>query len=117
MKESTITHFDILSDWLEKSKQKVMVTEPQDIEKALYIAKDTYMMYERGLINDKEFLRQYTTISENGLFFEIDKVDFPIVLSVASIMKYGGKDLLKRLILMLEENKNSKIIRIKLEPK
>ena len=95
---------------------EVSVAEPHDIEQAFKVINDAHFMYERGLIDDKEFLHSYTTITEDNLYFRLNEVKFPIDFSVASMMKYGGKHLLKKLIDVLEKNQDG-IIRLRVEPK
>ena len=94
---------------------EVLVAEPHDIEQAFKVINDAYFMYERGLIDDRKFLHGYTTITEDNLYFRLNEVKFPIDFSVASMMKYGGKDLLKRLIDLLKKNEDE-IIWVRVEP-
>ena len=94
---------------------EVSVAEPHDIEQAFKVINDACSMYERGLIDDKKFLQGYTTKTENNLYFRLNEVEFPIEFSVASMMKYGGKDLLKRLIDLLKKNEDE-IIWVRVEP-
>ena len=111
LKKGKIHKYDIFSEPLE-----VLVAEPHDIEQAFKVINDACSMYERGLIDDKKFLQGYTTKTENNLYFRLNEVEFPIEFSVASMMKYGGKDLLKKLIDVLEKNQDG-IIRLRVEPK
>ena len=117
MREIYTSTFDFFSDWVHEVKTAVMVTEPKDIEQALEVALDVQKMLERGLIDDRKFLHDYTTIDDDNNYCMLNNVDFPIELSVVSIIKYGAKHLIELLIGMLNENKDAKISRMLIEPK
>lgn len=118
IKSKYIASFDFLSDWVSECKTEVMVAEKEDIEKALVVAMDAQLMLERGIINDKGFLRDYTTITSDDKHFQLNSIDFPIQFSVASTLKYEAKYLL--IILISELNKeldSPNVIKIVINPK
>lgn len=97
-------------------EKKIMVTEPHDIEKALKVLEDAKIMLEQESVNDRDFLNKYTTITKDNLYFQLNKVQFPILFPLASMMKYGAKDLVNRLLESLKERVNEELIIVVVEP-